>query len=190
MSRGPKRLAVVIGDACGRGSEGARLVPFVLEPLAELAAGMTRPGQLLEALNRRVIGRLGSDRFVTGAALELDAELGTLTIANAGHVPAMLRTTNGEVRLIGRASGPPLGIFDDSRYLEESYNLRAGDIVVSMTDGVLESVETDLSGMPTLRELVSQSPGSGDEIHRRVLSRVPPAGKRVDDMSLLSLEWL
>jgi serine phosphatase RsbU (regulator of sigma subunit) len=192
LSRGPKRLAVVIGDGCGRGSDGAQLIPYLLEPLEELLSRLTRPSELLAALNRRLVGRLKSDRFVTGAVMELDAEIGTLTVSNAGHVPAMLRNAAGEVALVGRASGPPLGIFDDCSYSDDSYAFGAGDVVVSITDGVLESVETDLTSMPKLMALVAQAPGNSQEVHRRLLATLPASSttRRVDDMSLLSLEFL
>lgn len=104
----------------------------------------------------------------------------------------MLRNAAGEVALVGRASGPPLGIFDDCSYSDDSYPFGAGDVVVSITDGVLESVETDLTSMPKLMALVAQAPGSSHEVHRRLLATLPPSSttRRVDDMSLLSLEFL
>jgi phosphoserine phosphatase RsbU/P len=190
LSRGPMRLAVVIGDACGRGRDGAQLLPHVLRPLEELSARFTRPSELLWELNLRLTGRLHSDRFVTVAVLELDAEAGTITVANAGHVPTMLRNAAGDVALIGRASGPPLGVFADCCYSEESHPFGAGDVVVSMTDGVLESVETDLNSMATLLALLAQAPGRGHDVHQRLLAMLPgeATSRRIDDMSLLSLE--
>jgi serine phosphatase RsbU (regulator of sigma subunit) len=188
--REPKRLAVVIGDACGRGAEGARLLPHVLPVLSQLASGSGSPSRLLEALNRALTGRMPTDRFVTGAVLELDAETWTLTVANAGHVPAVLRSGAGDVRLVGRASGPPLGIVAEHSYLDESHPITSGDVVVFMTDGVLEAVETDLSGMSRVASVVAQRPGRGSDVHRRLLATLPtyPPEKRADDMTLLSLE--
>src|SRR3954463_4943274 len=48
--RGPKRLAVVIGDACGRGREGASLLPGVLARLEQLALDGARPSHFLHDL--------------------------------------------------------------------------------------------------------------------------------------------
>lgn len=188
-----KRLAVVIGDACGRGAEGARLLPHVLPELGELSNAVGRPSLLLDALNRKLAGKMPSDRFVTGAVLELDAETGTLTVSNAGHVPAMLRSSiSGEVTVVGRASGPPLGIVADYSYLDESYPIARGDVVVFMTDGVLEAIETDLTAMSRLAAVVAQQPGRGNDVHRRLLASLPtyPPERRADDMTLLSLELL
>jgi serine phosphatase RsbU (regulator of sigma subunit) len=184
---GPQRLAVVIGDACGRGKEGASLLPGVLSHIEELVVSPVRPSHLLQNLNRGLIGHLPSDRFVTGAAFEIDGEAGTLTVANAAHVPALLRRASGEVRIVGRASGPPLGILEDSRYFDETCEFRSGDVMVLMTDGILEAVETDLQGMPTLTAL-----GSGGAVHRRLLAQLSDLQSKrdADDMMLLSLELL
>src|SRR5882724_4087018 len=52
--RDSKRLIIVIGDVCGRGSEAARLLPRVLTRLEDLSHSAAGPGRLLEELNRRV----------------------------------------------------------------------------------------------------------------------------------------
>lgn len=190
---GPRRLAVVIGDACGRGREGARLLPAVFSHIEELMGSPVRPSHLLRNLNRGLMGHLSSDRFVTGAAFEIDGQAGTLTIANAGHVPALLRRASGEVRIVGRASGPPLGIFEESSYFDETCEFGSGDVLVLMTDGMLEAVETDLQGMPTLISLVQQGVGNGGAVHRRLLAELmaqQQAERDPDDMMLLSLELL
>jgi serine phosphatase RsbU (regulator of sigma subunit) len=189
---GPQRLALVIGDACGRGQEGARLLPSVLSHIEELVASPVRPSHLLRNLNRGLMGHLSSDRFVTGAAFEIDGSAGTLTIANAGHVPAVLRRASGEVRIVGRASGPPLGILEEASYFDETCEFGKGDVMVLMTDGILEAVETDLQGMPTLIALVGQGLGSGGAVHRRLLAQLASqlSKRDPDDMMLLSLELL
>ena len=190
--RGAKRLAVVIGDACGRGAEAATLLPRVLARLEQSASSTERPSHLLRELNRRLVGELSSDRFVTGAAIEIDAQAGTLTVANAGHVPGVLRRASGEVTIIGRASGPPLGIMEASSYFDESYRFGRGDVLVLMTDGVVEAVETDLAEMPTLTALVAQGSCDSKSVHRHLLSQLTAREpeRDADDMTLLSLELL
>jgi len=67
--------------------------------------------------------------------------------------------------------------------------------MVLMTDGILEAVETDLAGMPTLAALVAQSLGSGGAVHGSLLAQLaqlpaPLAKREPDDMTLLSVELL
>jgi len=190
--RGPKRLVAVIGDACGRGQDAANLLPGVLRRLEEAAGGVEGPGHLLSYLNRGLAGELSSDRFVTLTALEIDAQARTLTVANAGHVPAFLRRASGEVQIVGHASGPPLGILDEATYFDDTYRIDSGDVLVLMTDGILEAVETDLTGMPTLAALVGQGIGSSGAVHGRLLAQLAARleQRAPDDMTLLSFELL
>jgi|GEM_PF-3578144 len=190
--RDAKRLVLVVGDACGRDSEAAKLLPSVFSRLEDLWHATNRPARLLEELNRRIVAEMPSDRFVTGAVYEFDAVAGTLRIANAGHVPAILRSARGGVSVIGEASGPPLGVFGDCVYQDKRYRIRKDDVVVFMTDGVLESVETDLAKMPTLLALVAEAPAGSPGIHRFLLENVEDQARyrQPDDRTLLSLQVL
>lgn len=188
--RAPTRLAVVIGDACGRGADGAALVPLVLPNVDALLLSEASPSRLLCEVNRRLVGCVPRDRFVTAAAFELDATTGRLVVACAGHVPTLLRSARGGVRMVGSASGPPLGIEEHYDYTDEEHELRNGDVVLLMTDGVLEALETDLVAFATLREHVASAPAGNGAVHRFLLSLLDrcTARQRADDCLLLSLE--
>jgi sigma-B regulation protein RsbU (phosphoserine phosphatase) len=187
--RAPTRLAVVIGDACGRGPDGAALVPSVLPIVDALLVSEAPPSQLLREVNRALVGKLPEDRFVTAAAFELDASAGVLVAACAGHVPMLLRS-NGGVHALGTASGPPLGMLDDCTYSDETHDLRAGDVAIIMTDGLLEALETDLVSMATLRDILAEAPAGNRAVHRFLLAQLDRATTkdRADDALLLSLE--
>lgn len=191
--RTPQRISLVIGDACGRGREAARLLRGIFPRLERLSRNVAKPSQLLQLLNHAFVHELPSDRFVTGAALDLDARAGVLMIANAGHVPGVLRTRSGGVAVIGHASGPPLGLFEHSHYHDDSYRISTGDLVVFMTDGLLEAVETDLTRMSTLTQLVASAPAGSRAVQRCLLAEFEQSqrpGRPKDDMTLLSLEVL
>ncbi len=191
--RTPQHLSVVIGDACGRGHDAAQLLYDVFPSLNQLSRKAAKPSQLLQWLNRTLAKEMPSDRFVTGTALELDARAGILTVANAGHVPGVLRKRRGDVTLVGHASGPPLGLFEHSCYRDDSYRISGGDLIVFMTDGLLEAVETDLTRMPTLMRLVAAAPAGSAAVQRCLLTEFEKSrGSRSvkDDMTVLSLEVL
>jgi len=101
-----------------------------------------------------------------------------------------VRRAAGGAAIVGRASGPPLGIVEKPCYFDETHRFGSGDVMVLMTDGIVEAVETDLAEMPTLTALVAQG-GGGSAVHRRVLAQLTGARRREpDDMTLLSLELL
>lgn len=183
------RLAFIVGDACGRGSEGAALLPELLPRARELIRSEARPSRILTELNWNAARILPIDRFVTAAALELDADLCTLRIANAGHVPAIVRSARSHVKVLGRASGPPLGVAANAAYREECFPLGLGDTVVVMTDGVLEGVETDLLSMSRLLELIAAAPAGARGVSDYILARLDRRrDSRRDDVTLLCVE--
>jgi serine phosphatase RsbU (regulator of sigma subunit) len=188
--RGPGRLAMVIGDACGRGTDGARLLPAVVPKVERMLGTHPSPAHLLNELNRRVDGQLPMDRFVTMLACELDVPSGQLTIANAAHVPAMVRKASGRVMVVGQASGPPVGMLNNTEYIEEKHDLARGDVIVFMTDGVLEAIETDLIEMRTLRGSLERGPAGGRALHEFLLEQLDrcTGGRGPDDMMLVTLE--
>lgn len=190
VAPGAGRVSVVVGDACGRGREGAALLPEILPKARKLMHAGTRPGRILSELNRRARLVLPVDRFITAVALELDARVCTLTIANAGHVPAFTRSAGCLVQVVGHASGPPLGVVDGAVFREDCIPFRRGDSVVLMTDGVLEPLERDLCRMRTMKALLSTAPDGAGEISRWFLTALDRSwkGGRPDDTTLLCIE--
>jgi len=189
--RAPGHVGVVIGDACGQGADGEAQLALILPRACELALSGLSPAKLLSELNRTVIAELALDRFVTAAAFELDAPRGVFTAANAGHVPALVRRV-GRVSVVGRVSGPPLGFSENSSYTDEHHELSRGDVIVLMTDGLLEAVEADLMAMSTLRTLFAETREGACGVHRLLLRKFEEcsAGRRADDMTLVALEAL
>jgi serine phosphatase RsbU (regulator of sigma subunit) len=92
--------------------------------------------------------------------------------------------------VVGRASGPPLGILADCSYVDECHRLGKGDIVVFMTDGVLEAIETDLLAMVTLRKLLARAPSGPGALHHSLVKLLDGCSiaHGADDMTLVSLE--
>ena len=189
--RAPGHIGVVIGDACGRGADGEAQLSRILPKVHQLALSRASPAALLTELNRTVAADLPIDRFVTAAAFEFDIRAGVLTVANAAHVPAIVRRARDRhVSVIGRASGAPLGIAEGTTYLDERYELNRGDVIVLMTDGVLEAVESDLLSMSTLRRFLAEASEGAGRVHRFFLRKFEECttGKPADDMTLIVLE--
>lgn len=189
--RAPGHIGVVIGDACGRGADGEAQISRILPKVRQLALSGVSPAELLTELNRTVATELATDRFVTAAAFEFDIGAGVLTVANAAHVPAIVRRArDGLVSVVGRASGMPLGIVETTTYRDERYELYRGDVIVLMTDGVLEAIELDLLSMSMLKGFLAEASEGAGDVHGRLLRKFEESttGKRVDDMTLVALE--
>lgn len=190
LPHAPGRIGIVIGDTCGQGARAAAYLARVQPSLDELAQSKASPAELLSELNRVAARSLPMDSFITAAAFDFDAKAGVLTIANAGHVPAIVRGASGLVSVVGSASGPPLGIEPEGEYEDERYELRRGDVVVMMTDGLLEAIEKDLLSMESVRAWLSQAPGEASSVHRLLLRKLDECVARrfIDDVTLVTLE--
>lgn len=185
------RIGVVIGDVCGFGADGEAQLAPILPKVCDLARSRVSPAQLLSELNRATVRRLPIDRFVTALALELDAHRGLLTVSNAAHVPPLVRR-DGNVSIVCRRAGAPLGFSEDSIYVDEEHRIGKGDVVVLMTDGVLEAIEVDLIAMSSTRSLFGEAAEGAHGVHRRFLREFEACthGICTDDMTLLAVEAL
>ena len=126
------RTLVVIGDVSGKGVSAAMIVSMIVGMLRAVDGITEEPAGILCELNGRLCGRMHS-AFATCVVVRLEAG-GTFVVANAGHPLPYL---NGrEMQISGSM---PLGILENTAYEQTSMDMRAGDRVVLITDGVPEA---------------------------------------------------
>lgn len=184
-------VAAVIGDVSGNGVSAALLMSRVAADLERgLATGAT-PSRVLEAVNAALTDA-ESESFVTACCLRIDARRRALTVANAGHLPMLVRRAGGRVLLHGDASGLPLGMVAAGEYQDEALSLERGDLVVLVTDGVLEALDhpSGRLGLELLRELVREGPHDARALHARLRAAIHEAQARapLDDVTWLVLQ--
>ena len=125
-------VLVVIGDVSGKGMPAAMTVALLVGTVRTLAHFTDRPGEILAAMNQRMLSR-SSGGFTTCLALRVDAD-GTLTIANAGHIAPYVAG-----RELALENGLPLGLSADTIYVEAQWQLAQGEQLTLVTDGVVEA---------------------------------------------------
>jgi len=125
-------LLIVVGDVSGKGLPAAMLVSVLVGGLRAEAAHGTDPATILRSLNDRMMGRAHGG-FTTCLAAHITAG-GLLTVANAGHLPPYL---NGEELPV--PGSLPLGIIANPDYESTTVQLKAGDQLTFVSDGVVEA---------------------------------------------------
>jgi serine phosphatase RsbU (regulator of sigma subunit) len=110
----------------------AMTVSLLVGTFRTLAHYSESPAEILAAMNTRMLAR-SHGGFTTCLVLLADAK-GTVTIANAGHIAPYV--AGKELSL---ESGLPLGLAADSRYVESKFQLREGQQLTLVTDGVVEA---------------------------------------------------
>jgi serine phosphatase RsbU (regulator of sigma subunit) len=191
ITTGPGQLVAVIGDVAGKGVAGALMMSRISSEIRRLVGGPDNsPREMLTQLNDSFSALGLDDSFVTAACVKLDKTSRRLTVANAGHVLPLVRRASGAVMPLGRASGPPVGMLPNQSYTDDVFPLDAGDIVLLMTDGVLDALhrDDDQLGVWSIIDLLAKAPRDLDEINRRIVSLVHQRGGSPDDLTLLGLQ--
>jgi sigma-B regulation protein RsbU (phosphoserine phosphatase) len=158
---GEGRLALALGDVSGKGTAAALYGSLAIGMLRENAVEHNAaPAVMLSMMNRRLHAARLEARFIALTFAVYNAEERTLAIANAGGThPLLLR--GGEVSEIP-VDGIPLGLFPEADYAVEALQLRAGDVVIFASDGILESdnEKQEEFGIERLRNLLTSLPAS------------------------------
>jgi serine phosphatase RsbU (regulator of sigma subunit) len=187
---GDRKVGLAIGDVSGNGVSAALLMSRVASDLERALAAGDSPSVVLERVNAR-LSDLDSDRFVTASCIRLDTARRRLTIANAGHLPLVVRHADGHTFACGGASGMPLGMLP-CKYAEEEIALRPADVVLLMTDGLVEALDhpSGGEGMDYLLDLVRGAPHDRRAIHARIRETVDEIRRTdvLDDVTWVGLQ--
>ncbi len=195
LARPDGSTIVALGDVSGKGLKAAMNVSMIVGVLRALADSSDSPGAIMEALNRCLCGRMHGG-FATGLVLRLDAD-GTVTFANAGHLPPFLNET--EIELDGSL---PLGLVSMVGYGEVAMQLRPGDYLSMYTDGLLEArnatgelfgferMHALLSGRPTAKQATDAAIafGQDDDITVLTLTRLAAGEESTTSLATPFLE--
>jgi serine phosphatase RsbU (regulator of sigma subunit) len=190
---GNGRLGIAVGDVSGKGVPAAILMAVSTSVTEAYATthGNGNVGHLLTSLNRALFPRLQANKMNTGLLYVLLDERGReLNICNAGLISPLLRR-GGRAEFLD-VTGLPLGAMEDNRYYSLSITLNPGDLLLLLSDGLVEArnAVNEMFGLPRLESLVADCAvhQSAQEIVDTVLSTVQtfisPASAQ-DDMTLV-----
>jgi serine phosphatase RsbU (regulator of sigma subunit) len=151
------------------------------------------PGRFVAALNRDFCGRFGDDRYCTMFYGEFEFRSGRLVYINAGHCPAILITSAGEVKKL-EGGNLPVGIIPETTYQACEVHLAKGSAVVVYTDGVTDALNAagEPFGEERLLHCCASLPkgSTGKDIGSSILKRVGDWAcdvEQFDDTTILVL---
>ena len=131
------RLGIVIGDVSGKGAPAAIYAALVSGILRSHAPIEPAPAEMLSAVNLSLAERRIEAQFVSLIYAVWQDEDRTLLVANSG-LPRPVFVRDGKTTVI-EATGLPLGLFDDVSYDEFRFDMKAGDMFVFFSDGILDA---------------------------------------------------
>ncbi len=180
---------VVVADATGHGPAAGIAALRVKTATRLLLADGVGPAEIMTQMDH--VFQDSDGRFVTLFVAVLDPNAQTITWANAGHVPALLRTDTGDVTELA-PSGPLLSMLSGT-WTEHSAPFNSGAVLVAYSDGLAESLDAQgkqlkANGITGLLESAIAEHGldmSAVASQMEVAARVRAANWATDDVTLL-----
>lgn len=195
-----RRLFLLIGDVAGKGLSASIFMAIskALYKSATLRMADADIGRLMSAANDEVSRDNPEALFVTAFAAILDLDTGEVTYCNAGHDdPYVMQPGSSPLVRLSDGDGPPLCAVDGFRYSAGRRQMRRGEVLCLVTDGVTEARDGagGLYGGARLQALLARC--AGMEITPRALvdallaSVDAFAGRQeaADDLTVLAVQW-
>ena len=185
---GAGRTALVIGDVMGHGVPAAVVMGQLraaVRAYAQLDLPPERVLELLDQLVEHISEAQDIGQIVTCTYAVYDAGDRTLTLANAGHPPALIGQ-GGCWHVSDDPVGPPLGT-SSGPYVAHRQTLPPGAGLVLFTDGLIEQRHRDLDD--GLARLLAAVVEAGDDDLERLADRALAVRGRDhhDDVALLAV---
>lgn len=135
------QTGVVIADVVGKGVPASLMMASTRAAFRAHAKRVRGVDQLMVEVNKRLWQDTLEHEFVTAFCCILSPAGRSLRYSNAGHEPLIL-LRDGQIYELD-VGGLVLGLDPDAKYDWEEQELRPGDLLVLVTDGVLEAMNYD-----------------------------------------------
>ena len=187
----PGETAIVLGDVSGKAAPAALFAALVSGIMRSAAIQRPKAAEMLCALNDALQERKLDSQYVTMLFALWNDSSRTLQVANSGAVqPVFFR--DGQALTI-MAEGFPLGMFPDVTYEEISVVTQPGDVLVFVSDGILdaENAQGEMYGPERLAKILSTAAEhSASQIADGILAdvtRFQDGKDRFDDETIIVL---
>ncbi|MFC2085459.1 PP2C family protein-serine/threonine phosphatase, partial [Bacteroidota bacterium] len=155
-----ERLGITVGDAASKGLAAAAEAMYISGAVRMASTFQLKISPMMYRLNNLINKIFSDDRFTTLFYGELSVDKkGLFLYANAGHFPPyFLKNESKEIQLL-EPTGLILGPAPNSKYDTDSINFENGDVLVVVSDGILEAADNrfEFYGEERLQELIKNN---------------------------------
>lgn len=189
-----KQIAIAAADVAGKGIPAALLMARLYSAARFHLLTQSTVAQAMTGLNSEIASSGLGYRFITCVIAVLNPKTHELTIANAGHMPPLLRHADGEVEPIAKdVGGLPLGVLPDQTFQQAVVPLKPGDTFVTFTDGITEAMnpKNGLYTSKLLSKYLSAHSDQPEELVKGLIQDVEQfceGRAQSDDMCLVCLQ--
>jgi phosphoserine phosphatase RsbU/P len=186
------QTAIVLGDVSGKAAPAALFAALVSGIMRSAAIQRPKTSEMLRILNDALQERKLESQYVTMLFALWHDDTRTLEVSNSGAVqPIFCR--DGQSLTIN-AEGFPLGMFPDVTFDEISVVTQPGDVLVFVSDGILDAENTqgEMYGSERLSKMLCTDPDhSASQIADAILAdvtRFQDGKDRFDDETIIVLK--
>ena len=154
------QTAIAVADAAGKGLRGAMNAVLTNGMLYEVSRFKSESGIILTDLNAGLAPRMYGPSFIALNLAVLDENNKRVDYANGGQPYPVLKRGAEIIEI--ENSDLPLGSMKKVEYESVTFDLKAGDILIFHSDGLIEALNTEEEMYDTerLKESVSKIPDS------------------------------
>lgn len=182
-------LAIVIGDASGKGVPAAIIAMITQIIIKQILNHNKDPSKVLYLINNQLCENNSESMFLTLWLGIYNRKTKKLTFSNAGHNPPIIRENN-RYEYLNIDTGIVLGIMEDFDYVTEEITLK--DEIILYTDGITDANNEDgkMYGEERLLRFFNGSKSNQDPIRPLLndIHKFTKNAEQYDDMTLLYLK--
>jgi PAS domain-containing protein len=184
------RLVLVVGDVMGKGVIAAAGMGRLRAALRALAFVDPLPEAVLRGLDRVFSATEEPDQIATLVYLLINPAAHRVAVGGAGHLPLILLRSGEEPELVDAGSGStPLG-WPEPRS-QQTMELGPGDILMGLTDGIVERRGYDLDeGLARVLAAAAEPAESLDALVEQVTTTMLGHTAGRDDATLLAVRFV
>ena len=184
-----EHLAIIIGDASGKGVPAAILAMNSQGMIKQLLTHNPNPSRVLYLLNNQLYEKNSESMFITLWIGIYNTTTKELIFSNAGHNPPLIKENN-EFKYLPIDSGIVLGIVEDFEYVTEKIILT--DELILYTDGITDAnnSKNEMYGENRLLNFFNEFKNNDDPILPLLndIDKFTEDCKQFDDMTLIYLK--
>ena len=172
---GDSRLAVAIGDVSGHGLSTGLVMAMVKAAMTTLIEEGADETSLFRRLNQLVYRSTERRAFMTLAFTVFDLARGTIRHTNAGHLYPYILRLGQDAPIPIEGPSLPLGVRKELVTHTTETELREGDTIVYLSDGIVEAQDENGEplGFDQLEALLAGRSGStADAVRNAILDAV------------------
>ncbi len=171
------KFGIAIGDVSGKAMQAAMTAVMANGMLYAKTEEALAIREIMTRLNRPMYAKIKREMFTALCLAALDLKTKELTFTNAGLIEPLLKRGAAAVYLEATGCKHPLGVAKDDFYEERKLPLQSGDMLVFVTDGIIEEQNRggEFYGEQALQELLTRmdtAHASAATIKEKILAEV------------------